>query len=43
MQGICVSTLRNWQQGRRKPEAPVRVLLQIADLLPEDLLETTKS
>jgi len=41
MLGISVSTLRNWEQGRRKPEGPARVLLQIADLHPEAVLETT--
>ncbi|MBL4823983.1 MAG: helix-turn-helix domain-containing protein [SAR324 cluster bacterium] len=43
MLGISVSTLRNWEQGRRKPEGPARVLLQIADLHPEAVLETTNS
>jgi len=43
MLGISVSTLRNWEQGRRKPEGPARVLLQIADLHPEAILETTNS
>jgi len=28
--GISVSTLRNWEQGRRKSEGPARVLLYIA-------------
>ncbi len=28
--GISVKTLRNWEQGRRKPEGPARVLLQVA-------------
>lgn len=27
--GISVGTLRNWEQGRRTPEGPARVLLQI--------------
>lgn len=30
MIGISVSTLRNWEQGRRYPEEPARTLLQIA-------------
>jgi putative transcriptional regulator len=41
--GISVSTLRNWEQGRRKPQGAARVLLQIADLHPEAVLETTNS
>ena len=28
--GISVATLRNWEQGRRSPEGPARVLLQVA-------------
>lgn len=30
MLGISLATLRNWEQGRRKPEGPARVLLQVA-------------
>jgi putative transcriptional regulator len=37
--GISVATLRNWEQGRRKPEGPARVLLRIASLHPEVLLD----
>jgi putative transcriptional regulator len=33
--GISVATLRNWEQGRRVPEGPARVLLQVADKHPE--------
>ena len=39
--GISVGTLRNWEQGRRKPEGPARVLLRIASLHPEALLDMT--
>jgi len=35
---ISVGTLRNQEQGRRKPEGPARVLLVIADKHPEALL-----
>lgn len=28
--GISVHTLRNWEQGRRKPEGPALALLRIA-------------
>jgi putative transcriptional regulator len=41
--GISVSTLRNWEQGRRKPQGAARVLLQIADLHPEAVLDTTNT
>jgi putative transcriptional regulator len=33
--GISVATLRNWEQGRRKPEGPARVLLRVAERHPE--------
>lgn len=37
--GISTATLRNWEQGRRTPEGPARVLLTIADRYPEVLRE----
>ena len=37
--GISVATLRNWEQGRRKPEGPARVLLMVAAKHPEVLLD----
>jgi putative transcriptional regulator len=33
--GISVATLRNWEQGRRKPDGPARVLIGIAATHPE--------
>ncbi len=33
--GISVKTLRNWEQGRRSPEGPARVLLLVAAKHPE--------
>jgi len=30
MIGVSVSTLQNWEQGRRSPEGPARALLKIA-------------
>jgi putative transcriptional regulator len=41
--GISVNTLRNWEQGRREPEGPARVLLLIAAHRPEAILESVKS
>jgi putative transcriptional regulator len=35
MLGISAGTLRNWEQGRRVPEGPARVLLQVAAKHPE--------
>lgn len=39
LMGISVSTLRNWEQGRRRPEGPARVLLRVADKHPEAVLD----
>ncbi len=30
MIGVSVSTLQNWEQGRRSPEGPARALLKVA-------------
>ena len=40
--GISVRTLRNWEQGRRTPEGPARVLLQVAAKHPEAVLDTVQ-
>jgi len=37
--GISADTLQNWEQGRRQPTGPARVLLKIATLHPKVLLE----
>jgi len=37
--GISVATLRNWEQGRRSPEGPARVLLRVAAKHPEAVLD----
>ncbi len=37
--GISVATLRNWEQGRRKPEGAAKVLLRVADRHPEAILD----
>ena len=39
MIGVSVGTLRNWEQGRREPEGPAKVLLTVAKAKPEMLLE----
>ena len=35
MIGVSVSTLQNWEQGRRRPEGPAQALLQVAAREPE--------
>lgn len=30
MIGVSLSTLQNWEQGRRRPEGPARALLKVA-------------
>ena len=32
--GVAPSTLRNWEQGRRRPQGPARVLLALLDQQP---------
>ncbi len=39
LMGISVATLRNWEQGRRKPEGPARILLMVAAKHPDALLD----
>lgn len=43
MLGISPATLRNWEQGRRNPEGPARILLFVADKHPEAVLDTVHS
>ena len=41
--GVAVGTIRNWEQGRRTPQGPARVLLALLDRNPrlvEDTLGT---
>lgn len=41
--GISVHTLRNWEQGRRKPEGPAIALLRIAARHPRIIRENLQS
>ncbi len=41
--GISVHTLRNWEQGRRKPEGPALALLRIAARHPKIVRENAAS
>jgi putative transcriptional regulator len=43
MLGISVRTLRNWEQGRRVPEGPARVLLQVAAKHPAAVLDVVQA
>jgi len=42
MLGISLGTLRNWEQGRRTPEGPARVLLQVAASHPDAVLDVVR-
>jgi putative transcriptional regulator len=37
--GISMHTLRNWEQGRRRPEGPAQALLRIAERRPQVIVE----
>ena len=41
--GISVHTLRNWEQGRRRPEGPALALLRIAARHPRIIRENVAS
>jgi len=40
--GISVGTLRNWEQGRRAPEGPARVLLRVAERYPKAVWDVVR-
>jgi putative transcriptional regulator len=33
--GFSLGTLRNWERGRRRPDGPAQILLQVIDREPE--------
>jgi len=33
--GVSPATIKNWEQGRRKPEGPARVLLRVIQCNPD--------
>ena len=37
--GFSLDTLRNWEQGKRSPTGPARILLQVIDHNPKAVLE----
>jgi putative transcriptional regulator len=40
--GISVDTVQNWEQGRRTPAGPARVLLQVVAKHPEAVWDVVK-
>ena len=40
MFGISIETVRNWEQGKRKPQGPARALLRVARANPEAVART---
>jgi putative transcriptional regulator len=40
--GISVDTLQNWEQNRRQPDGPAKVLLRVAATHPEVLLDVAQ-
>ena len=43
MIGISLSTLQNWEQGRREPDGPAKALLKIASKNPKAVMEALHS
>ena len=39
MIGVSLSTLQNWEQGRRKPVGPAQALLRVVQLEPDAVLK----
>jgi putative transcriptional regulator len=40
MIGVSVSTLQNWEQGRRRPDGPAQALLRVAAAAPDVVART---
>jgi putative transcriptional regulator len=43
LMGISVNTLRNWEQGRRRPHGPARILLNVVARHPRAVMDTVGS
>ena len=41
--GFSVATVRDWEQGRRQPERPARILLRIIEREPETVRRILKA
>jgi putative transcriptional regulator len=42
LMGISIGTLRNWEQGRRRPEGSARVLLEVVAKHPEAVFDSVR-
>ena len=42
MLGISLDTLQNWEQGRRAPRGPARILLQVVAKHPEAVWDVVR-
>jgi putative transcriptional regulator len=42
LMGVSVSTLQNWEQGRRSPQGPASVLLQVVASHPDIVWEVVR-
>jgi len=40
--GISLKTVQNWEQGRRTPRGPARILLHVADKHPEAIWDVVQ-
>ena len=43
MIGVSAATLRNWEQGRTRPEGAARALLKVAARRPDAVLEALRA
>lgn len=43
MIGVSLSTLQNWEQGRRRPEGPAQALLKVAASNPKAVVDALTS
>ncbi len=43
MIGVSLSTLQNWEQGRRRPEGPAQALLKVAASNPKAVIDAWAS
>lgn len=37
--GVSLGTVRNWEQGRRRPDGPARVLLVVINKAPKTVMD----
>ncbi len=43
MMGVSIATLQNWEQGRREPQGPAKVLLKVVEKNPKAILEALQA